>query len=678
MRYLKVLSLLVLLSMLVAACSTLPASPAASTQIPPTVTSAPTKPPTAMTQPSETASPTPAETPTITPTPSGAWIGLSPDSGAPGTTLEIDGYLPGGPTAAEVKPTDPAATANVCWQGCLMGFVQEGLPVEWSADQPGHFKLQFTIPTIPWLDNDGPHALIPGDYSLSLQCLGQELEGCAIQEGSVSAAFHLQGPAPEKCQPGQPCSELNSNPSSAAPGTQVQVTGWAPLDQIVDGQPFGYNLAILPQGEGSQPAQIGQIQQDLNGNISGSFTVPQQIPGVGPLQPGKYSLALQAFRPKGGGQPILQATTSFEITSASSWSSLGLGQPLWIQPSANLISPEVSVDPGDAQRLAYCIPNAIRLSKDGGKTWVSIPTQSAAKAVGSQYTIFNQGATTGQVNCLSVTLDAAHPDSFYAVFETTNKSYGAPPIFFMGFVTTDKGKTWKAAPAPSQKMVENFGGFWSDGKGTVQAMYNENPSGPDQAPTVGVEQTNDGGKTWTPGTLICPTSGPCLRWGAAPGAIGGMGADLPQWLYYSSDGGKTWTSPGISVELRLVTPGELVAFSDKEAVLISSGGDFPLRLTQDGGQTWQVVSLPSLPGNDNSGPLFNGLQALPDGSLLAQSSDQAWFMLQPEAQNWCSPGKANLPSSGERILASGSELWWLTSDGGKLEETSLSSLTCGG
>jgi hypothetical protein len=676
MRSLKVLSLLVIFSTSMAACSTLPPSPAASTQIPATVTPTPTRPLATMTQPSETARPTPAETPTFAPTPSGTWISLSPDSGAPGTTLEINGYLPGGPTASEVNPTDPAATANVCWQGCLTGFVHEGLSVEWSSDQPGHFKLQFTIPAIPWLASDGPQALVPGDYTLSMQCLGQELKGCATQEGSASAVFHLQGPAPQKCQPGQPCSELSFSPSSAAPGTQVQVTGWAPLNQIIGGQPSGYNLAILPQGEGSQPAQIGQIQQDRNGNISGSFTVPEQIPGVGPLQPGKYSLALQAFRPSG--QPALQAATSFEIASSLTWSSLSLNQPLWIQPSANLINPEVSVDPGDAQRLAYCVPNAIRLSEDGGNSWISIPTQSAAKAVGSQYTFFSQGTTSGQVECLSVTLDAAHPDSFYAVFETANKSYGAPPVFFMGFITSDKGKIWKALPTPSQKMSESFGGFWSDGKGTFQGLYNENPSGPDQASTVSVEQTTDGGKTWTPGMLNCPASGPCVRWGAAPGAIGGMGVSLPQWLYHSSDGGKNWAPTSISVELREVPPSELVAFSDKEAILISSAGDFPLRMTQDGGQTWQVVSLPNLPGNDNSGPLFIGLQALPDGSLLAQSSDQTWFMLSLGAQTWCSLGKVNLPSSGEAMRASGTDLWWLSSDGGKLEETPLSSLSCGG
>jgi hypothetical protein len=675
MRDLKFLSLLVIFSTFVAACSTLPPSPAASTQIPATMTSAPTEPPTATIQPSETTSPTPPGTATITPTPSGAWISLSPDSGAQGATLEIDGYLPGGPSAGEVNPTDPAATANVCLQGCLTGFVQEGLPVEWSTNQPGHFKLQFTIPATPWLASDGPQALVSGNYTVSLQCLGQELKGCATQEGSVSAVFHLQGATPQKCQPGQPCSELIFSPSSATPGTQVQVTGWAPLDQIIEGQPFGYNLAILPRGEGSQPAQIGQIQQDLNGNISGSFTVPEQIPGVGPLQPGKYGLALQAFRPSG--QPTMLATTSFEITSALSWSSLSLGQPLWIEPSANLINPEVSVDPGDAQRLAYCIPNAIRLSEDGGKAWISIPTQGAAKALGSQYTFFIQGDSTRQVQCLSVTLDPDHPDSFYAVFETAKKNFGAPPVFFMGLVTSDMGKTWKAAPLPSQKMAQSFGGFWSDGKGTVQALYTEIPGGPDQAPTVSVEQTGDGGKTWAQGTLICPASGPCLRWGAAPGAITGMGAS-PQWLYYSSDGGKTWTSHGLSVVIWMVTPGELVASSDKDSILISSAGDFPLRLTQDGGQTWQVVPLPNLPGNDNSGPLFSGLQALPDGSLLAQSSDQTWFRLSPGTQNWCSLGKANLPSSGERMRASGTDLWWLSADGGKLEGTPLSSLNCGG
>jgi hypothetical protein len=133
------------------------------------------------------------------------------------------------------------------------------IPINWSANQPGNFTLQYTVPSTPWLGTDGPHALQPGDYTIGLQCLGPENQGCAIQEGSVTATFNLSGPASSQCQTDQDCARLSFDPASAAPGVQVQVSGWAPLNQIIDGTPFGYNLAVLPQGQGSQPVQIGQI-----------------------------------------------------------------------------------------------------------------------------------------------------------------------------------------------------------------------------------------------------------------------------------------------------------------------------------------------------------------------------------------------------------------------------------
>jgi len=675
MQKMKVFPLMVLLTLVAAACTGPTATPSVTNQALSAETPIPTEAPTEL--PTSTATEAPTAQPTATP--EGAWISLSPESGAPGTTIEISGYLPGGPVQSDVKTSDPAATANVCWQGCLDGFVNSDLPVTWSADQPGNFTLQYTIPSIPWLGTDGPHALQPGDYTLSLQCLGPENQGCAIQEGSVSATFSLSGPASNRCQTDQDCASLSVDPASASPGAQVQVSGWAPLNQIIDGTPFGYDLTVLPQGQGSQPVQIGQISQDLTGNITGTFTVPQQLPGIGNLAPGEYSLALQALR-TGPKQPPLQAVTSFEIAGAQSWDALNLGSPIWVQPSANLINPEVTAGPANPQHLAYCSPGEIRVSQDGGKTWNSVSTASAASAVGDKYSFFAQGGPADQATCLSVTLDSAHPDSLFAVFQTANKSFGAPPVFFMGFASTDNGKTWTMVPAPAENLAESFGGFWTDGNGTVQALFNTQSSGPGSASLPTIEQTTDGGQTWSSGSLTCPASAPCLRWGAAPGAIPGMGSPLPQAVFASQDGGQTWTTNGPSVELREVGPQELVAFSDKQAVLLAGSSQYPVQYTQDGGSSWQVISLPALPGSDTSaGATYPGLQILPDGSLIALSSDGiSWYLLAPGTQGWCPLSQTVLSGTTGYLQASGNQVFWLSPDTQKLESAQLSSFVCGG
>src|SRR5579884_1852771 len=49
---------------------------------------------------------TPSGAPTrslVTPTPVGAWIRLSPDSGPPGTLVEVQGFLPNGPSPDQAQ-----------------------------------------------------------------------------------------------------------------------------------------------------------------------------------------------------------------------------------------------------------------------------------------------------------------------------------------------------------------------------------------------------------------------------------------------------------------------------------------------------------------------------------------------------------------------------------------------
>ncbi len=107
--------------------------------------------------------------------------------------------------------------------------------------------------------------------------------------------------------------------------------------------------------------------------------------------------------------------------------------------------------------------------------------------------------------------------------------------------------------------------------------------------------------------------------------------------------------------------------------MVSGDAAYPLRYTRDGGKTWQALGLPSLPGSIQ----FNGLQLLPDGSLVAMNLDTgAWYGLAPAAQDWCAlsisiPGKYPV-----FLQAAGDKAWWLSPVDQSLQSAPLSSFEC--
>jgi photosystem II stability/assembly factor-like uncharacterized protein len=669
----KALISVVLLGWLAAAC-------AQQTQIPGTSTPQAATGATAI--PAQQPSPVPTSAPTMQPsqTPSGIWITLTPDRGKPGDTIQIQGYLPGGPTQQSAQNDQSMNQVTVCWQGCLTGLTEEGQPVEWSGSEPGHFSTQFRVPDQPWLGNKGPEALQPGDYTVGVQCLAGQA-GCALERAQASAMFHMEGPTPKTCQSGQPCAKLTFTPDQGPPGTEVQVQGWAPLVAIIGNEEaLGYNLVLVPTSAAEAPVNLGQIQQAMDGTITGSFVVPQQEPSLGTLAPGSYQLALSAIRPQASpnNRPPLVGETSFEITAALTWSQLELGQPVRIEPSANLVEKSLTVEPSKAGVLAYCGQGEIQVTQDGGRTWSKFSTSAVATvAEAAGYPLMAQN-TAGQPACDSVILDPAHPDSYFAIFQAANKQYGAPPVFFMGYVSTDGGQTWKMVPAPQGSTQEMFGGFWSNGSGIVQALFSGQSGNPGATESIVIEQTSDGGATWSASNLTCPSSGGCLRWGPAPGSIPGMGSPLPQYILASTDGGKTWIQ-GPSAELRTVDPKEVVSFSDLEALLIDGSADFPVQLTEDGGKTWQVVGVTAMPGASGSAQQFSGLQILPDGALVALSPDgSSWMRLDPRSDQWCAVSGTNVPKYATLLQVSGEQLWWLPANAQAPEHAAISNMNCGG
>jgi len=703
MRLLNWATLIVLFSLLISACAGYDIRPA-------------TLPPSEQ-QPSDSSTavltiPTPVPTstiaPTITGTPTGAWIDLTPGSGNPGDTVQIDGFSPNPPSDADLKNSSYQTYTNVCWGGCQVGLMEEGQEMTWSTTQPGHFSLPFIVPSAPWLAEDGLHPLDAGDYPVSIQYLDMDPNHCSnpnpkgcfveIQAGSL---FHLeQGSSRGTCQV-QSCGELILAPSQGAPGTTIQVRGWAPLLSIIGNNGFGYELALIPSG-GDLSAQQNVLQygpminQGLDGSLTASFQVPQFDSDGTALNPGTYFLTLLAENlttPMGtqtttptaptptfsvkpetkGWSPLLLAPTQLEITPAPAWTQLSRTAPLWIQPSASLMNPVISMDPLNPNRLAYCSAGEIQVSPDAGKSWSSIPTGPVATLVDSSgYSLDQQSVPT----CFSATLDATHPESFYAVFPASNKQYGAPPIYYLAYFTTDGGKTWQPAPTPpgsgDTPMMERFGGFWSDGK-VIQALYSGDSPDPNQPPPVLIEQTADGGVSWSLGTLTCPTSGPCVRWEPAPGSISGMGADLLQFVTSSQDNGQTWVSTGQSVQLRMDGPHSLAALSQTAALLISGEAAYPLLYTTDAGKSWQSLSLPLLPNASR----FDGLQLLPDGSLISQDQNTGtWYALSPSAQDWC---KLNISIPENITVAfqvSGNRVWWISPTTQEPESASLVSFSC--
>lgn len=611
---------------------------------------------------------TPQATPSAASTPL-ASITLSPSSGPPGTVVQISGFIPGAQVAASGSAS---GEGNVCWDGCPGGLIFEQAPVQWSSSAAGQFSMQFTVPSAPWLEADGAHSPVPGDYTVGVQCLappgGQLAGGCATGPAQASAAFHLTGPAPAACAPNN-CASLTLAPAEAAPGASVQVQGNAPLVAISGGQSCCYALVLQPQGSSGSPVQLGSLQQGLDGTLSGGFQVPLSAPGLGPLAAGSYSVALQAT-PSGSSTALTLAPAPFVLDPAPSWAALGGGEPEFVQASTPLGGPVLAVDRVNPDHLAYCTPGAIQLSLDDGATWSTIATAGAQQAAAaSALPLFAAGSPAPA--CVSAVVDPSNPQSLYATFEAAAAA-GAPPIFFAAYQTVDGGQTWTAVPLPPGARTQDFGGFQLDGS-AVQAFFVSGAA--TSAPTLSIEETSDSGATWSPSQLTCPTIGVCARWGQAPNGIGSCAMhEYQQPIDVSADAGQTWFTPGSPSGANACDANELVSFSASELALLSGRAGYPFQVSQDGGQTWAVASLPALPAVGSAS--YPGLQILPDGTLLSQSGS-SWYLLEPGASAWCSAAGVTLPAQPQLLQASGGRLWWLQA-AGTPASIPIGSLTCSG
>ena len=353
----------------------------------------------------------------------------------------------------------------------------------------------------------------------------------------------------------------------------------------------------------------------------------------------------------------------------SSWAGLAGVVPIAQSRSTPISDAALAVDPAHRERIAYCAPSAVQLSEDGGTTWTAIPTAPVVPdAEASGYPLLTTGGVPPA--CSSLALDPAAPGTVYAAFRAGKSPFGAPPIVFVPYVTTDAGASWSAVPPPPGLTPEAFGGFRETGGG-VDALFIQRTAQSSGPPLV--QRTLDSGASWAAAPFSCPTTGGCARWGAAPNLIGSCAMNgRIQLLLSSTDGGATWTDAGVGVNACVLN--ELVALSNGALLLLSQdttgssrgGGSTAIaHLSTDGGLSWADLSLPPLPG---SAPRqIRGLLMLPDGSLIARVQGSGWALLRPGAEAWCGAG-STLPvpaEAADTATVIGDRLWWLENgDGG--------------
>jgi hypothetical protein len=547
-------------------------------------------------------------------------LSVSPPAGPPGTIATITGTANRGPVRSQpsggLKLDDHT---QACWVAC--DVLSYSPVVHWSSGSPGQFEISFLVPSVPWMTAVGIQRPVPGHYPIVLPCipdLYDQGKGCKSEQ--LTGSFQMTGPVPSLCGAGQPCSAIEVSPTQGPPGSVVAVRGWAPL-----------------VGLGGQALVYLRVQT--------------------------ANTAWDSF-------PTL-ASTSFRVTAQPDWASLGTLHALSILRSG---LDAFGVDPANPQRFAYCSGSAIQITADGGQTWSPIPIQGVVAASAATKYPLGTGYQANPVSCDTVGLDPTHPSSFFALFSSVDHN-GPPPMYYVGYFTTDAGRSWRPVPVPAGSDMGAFGGFRVDLAG-VRALYTLwSDALPADQPMVAVELTADGGITWGKENLVCPPAGPCIALGSKSWARC-MAVEGWEAVLVSTDNGKSWsTTNHIGSCWRVV---DVVGLASGRLVTLDGRSQFPLTVSDDGDRTSRTIALPLLPNQTNTYPEYGNLELLPDGRLLSVSDH--WYLLAPGASAWCtvagSPIRNQTSESNRAPQLIRDHFWWLDGWPATLHSSALGALHC--
>ncbi len=600
-----------------------------------------------------------ASTTTVSPPATLGHMSLSPGSKnvTPGEELTLTGRFLSHPPSAQQRQS----YVTVCWDGCQTGLQEQGAPIHWSSSTTFHVSL--TVPETAWLSTRGgavsAHPLESGSYEVGIQCI-EATSGCALGPADAQATIQLKAPTPARCLTGQSCETMTLSTSKAAPGNVIYFKGWAPLQTII-GQPTGYQLS-LSKGSARQNYPSLSFTHNLNA--------------------GTYNVVL--------GPRVLQ------VSPSQTWAALGRVPYL----SSTYAGPSAIQPAGNSNRIAWCPLSGIDITS--GPVVTPVPTSNVAAALrGTNLSLTSPTSTNPP--CSAVLLDPRFPSSVYATFDT-DVSHSAPPIYFAGLYTTNKGITWRNVPTPPRSSLDDFGGFITNGN-QVEALFASGSANNSSFPPgtsdglVSTEVTSNGGATWSASTLGCPSTGPCTTFGPDQWGHCAMNAS-PQSLLQGHSGaiarsGMKWVTTFWTPTVNSCFSPQLAVNSLHDLMLLDPSSQYPLMRSTNSGQTWTSIQLPQFTAADfgpGSIQLGNSLLLAPNGSLFtvataASGGRQGLFRLEPGATKWCPvPKVLDVNDSSETIgslRTSQTDLIWIQTNypnGGNstssIHVVPLSSLRC--
>ncbi len=546
---------------------------------------------------------------------------LSTPSARPGATVTVVGHYASG--SWETKDS----FADLCWDGCQTGLDEQGATLHWSG--PRTFRVTLSVPSTAWLEvaHGGVtiHPLVSGTYDVAIECV-QVTSGCALGPPSAQTTIKLVAPTPRRCVSGRPCETLHLSARRLAPGDEVQVKGWAPLQSII-GEPFGFNLSVA----------------HARSTNYAEFTSNRLAKG------GEFSVDL--------------APKVLALTPDRTWASLGRLSSL----SSSWAGPEtISPVPG-SPRIAWCGATGPTLTN--GATSTVLRTSSVAATMRGLGLSPPPGPASPP-ECATILVDPHDRSSDFVGFDAA-KGGSIPPVYMAALYTTNGGDSWRSVPTPRGLAPQDFSGFESMGSQVVAVYFDTNQSGSGYGNTwpvgsdrgiIRTEVTSNGGESWTPSTLSCPSVGPCAAFGpflegncAMDGTnqsimLGAPGSITGQW--------DKWFNTAWNSTLNSCFDQQLIATAPHGLVLLDPSSQYELLQSSNSGQTWSNRSVPRIPGQPNPLPLGDELLLAPSGALLAMvvtatvpTQDQL-FELAPGSTSWCQVPKIFSATKGNWYVGS--------------------------